>query len=533
MAAFPRKKQLRRGVDGVNMPMAELWNWMASGEMERRKRGGDEKAFAREQAHLRRVYRNLLLEAVGEGAVADFDNNTCRTKLQKVPMFGASWKVEEYGDMFRQSKASRILCTIASTHGRNLPKMLCPMLPALVHLLLEEVDESSTFSVLQGLLKRSGSHLCTENTTRGKKTYPKLCLELVSKYNNPLGKHLSSLRGGKLLQRTLWTVFHRFLVDVLSRQSWRHFTTVFLFEGEKILVRFVVALLFFHEKQLLKFRKVQQVRDHILANRVPFHALAKIAFSIRNLKRKTLDKRHSELASLTGDDTSDSSSEMKKDEHMIPAYTPRLINVTDEDCPLVNIDHARHINSWLPPLFKLCDFKKIFSTWTDGFSLSRLYESIMAHDTACLLLVSPASSSEEKLVSENEQPPAIFGAFCSGNFCPKHGYNGSTMEGDYRNLDCMIFRLQPSMMMYKVADPTPSSSNIRPRDRLLRATEENLQIGMDSGSLASSSALFLDERLRIGFSGCTDVFQNAEPISGLSESKFLIGQVEAYSLVSG
>ncbi len=221
--------------------------------------------------------------------------------------------------------ARRVLALVA----RGYPAIVanCPLLPALVGILLCVMPEGATVAAVRTLIGKSQKYLVTALTDDSRATVVGVVLRLVKKYAKKTLRHLTTLVNGdvarkRALDTFIWDAFHGMLSwggttawragasgtveahggRMLSSAGRVRLMDAYLHEGKKVLYRFVVAL--FREGQ----RRVLACDTFDAALRA-LHggalvrpgmqrhaALAKAAFGLRRLSRRDIQRFTQQVA---------------------------------------------------------------------------------------------------------------------------------------------------------------------------------------------------------------------------------------------
>lgn len=384
----------------------------------------------------------------------------------------------------------------------------CPMLPAIVALLLHHLPPNEALGATRILLKTSSE---SETIMFFPVTFQNGLLlfnafsDLYQKQAPKIYKHLKSLDpssdspvGMKILSSMM--------SDVLSMPSLFRMLDAFLFEGYKVLFRFAISLLILKGPVILQQKNVADVDDCLENNTFTFDdddRLCKTAFNI-SFSRSHVKKYYDKNKNLVIDDDLSSPSTSPTHERMLPNL--------DQPSHIVKDDHWPYILSWIPKRLRYLDLFLTFSTEINGYSLKTMYRT--------------CGDEEPQLLIVETTENAIFGAYLSD------AWSSNPSNGRFfGNSHSFLFTLSPSENMYqwvgmqvKPDDPPEKMKNISENASLfMLGTNQYFAVG--GGGLKFGFSI--DETLGKGTTGTCLTFQNP-PLTGNNREVFEVRRLEIF-----
>lgn len=186
-------------------------------------------------------------------------------------------------------------------------------------------------------------------------------------------------------------------------------------------------------------------------------------------------------------------SRVRDPEPLVPGtHTPHGV----EDSKLLSIEEAQCVANGIPGRKKLCNWKRLYCSEADGFSLHTLYRAgLNAHNS--VLLVEDFSGH-------------VFGAYCTDYLKVNPRYQG--------NGECFVFQVRPHRVKYDWHQLPGGARN----DFFMMVANDSLGIGG-----APHFAIWLDSDLLYGNSGLCNTF-SSPCLSG--EEDFKVKSVELWGL---
>mmetsp|Transcript_7232 Transcript_7232/g.13465 ORF Transcript_7232/g.13465 Transcript_7232/m.13465 type:complete len:901 (+) Transcript_7232:135-2837(+) len=296
-----------------------------------------------------------------------------------VPDFGGphnmfhSHPITEYGE----AAVQRMLCILQHTHP---DVVYCPFLPDLCSVLSLHLPQWEVYHLLDAMVERSKKDewyfpLSGERFM----CYVESFLLLMQLRMRPLAKHIEKLGVSMIEEVEVW--FARMFVSFVPYDLVLRIVDCFLSEGAKMLFRTGLAVLKFHEKELMLCTSKNQFLNRF-AKRMRMHTdteeLLTEAFNIRGFSRRMLSKLHA-------------THEIKEIPFAkVPIfYMPQF---KSSDSRLLSVTQLRKLWKHLPALMRIQDPVLLFTTSTHGYSLDTLLDRT-GHQSAFIVIRTQSSSS--------------------------------------------------------------------------------------------------------------------------------------------
>jgi len=488
-----------------------------------------------EKQHLRRHSDST---SYTQGEMKDGNSNS---SVLPMVWFGSTWKSEDqwcatYGQHCLAS-AKRVTNVISILYRSTADSN--PLLPSLIGVMLNVLPEETVFVLACRLIESSNTYLITAHTQQTPKSVVPVSMALIEKYG---GKKLHDHLFMWLNMDILWDMFHHLLTNTqMNMYSSTRLMDVYFKEGNKILYRFIVAIILKNADKVMSCKSGNEMSDLLLSScenigEGGYMEIARQAFRLNNLKRSFIQKltvKYNQEEYVwkppvrsSNNSNSNSNSNSKK-KTMIRSTSSRTAGsmCVVGTVGLLGSDPAnlRRIQQYLPPTHQHYDLKLLFTSSEDGCRLDTLYTRAPSDldGTSSLLIVRPANEN------------------CLIGFMLSCSWRPTNEQVDRRNPQCVMFRLQEDdcsaawNVNYdeKKADVATREYMLTVDQRIVNATKEFLQIGVSSTAKVSDSGLYLDKKLNVGYAGACDVF-NGGRVHGKDgeDSKFSVGVVELYGL---
>ncbi|CAF0821902.1 unnamed protein product [Adineta steineri] len=309
-------------------------------------------------------------------------------------------------------------------------------------------------------------------------------------------------------QEWFWWIFRYLPFTYLTK-----IMDCFFLEGPKILFRISLALVHLYTKRIKdkSNKNPSDIADFCQHIPVSIDHLLRVAFDIRNFKRRTIDQLiENEEKLLRSTHQQPSNDNAKENSNsishgIISDRQPQLV-ASQHLTQIPNksiLDHKQFLTlwNWLPVRFSIAQPSLVFTTEEHGFRLQTLLNKIDEIEYSILII--KATNGE------------IFGAFCAGLWSDRHkrAYFGFG--------ETFLFTLVPKQIKYSWVGQQHDDSNRQnqaKREMFLYVNNEKLVIGGGNGD-----GLCIDQSLCEGLTTHCDTFNN-EPLC--SQSYFSISVLE-------
>lgn len=394
-----------------------------------------------------------------------------------------------------QQCAKRIVCIL----GYMCPDITySPSILALTSLFLHYMPEDEAYNCIYGLVHSKAGHI-----SQTKMSYEAGCLvlrDLAKKYAKPAYTYLTHCcaQNENIFEQWMWWLLRDLPFTYLVRV-----VDSYIYEGPKVLYRAALAILILFGKHAVKDLSTNSkasaelaVSQFIQEITVPLDKFFKIAFGIRGLKRKDIEKltvKHdmflkskvhaNNVHGLFKAKSSDSLPGLKRNISHI--QQPYILQQTHSS--IINKEQLQAIWSWLPSRMAVYQPELLYTTEEHGTSLKTLYTR--TENKGPTLLIVKTETNE------------IFGAYCSSDWSERTA--GGKNLTYFGTGETFIFTLNPEPRKYDWIGIDPDNEIVNTANMFLAGDNSMLTVGGGSGE-----ALQLDENLFQGRTETCDTFKN-------------------------
>lgn len=402
------------------------------------------------------------------------------------PLFGGSIHADNPcllvdGKLVQQ----RLLCMIASTMATI---DFCPALPELIGLLLLFLNEEEAFIAATWVLRRSikdRQYLCT--SVKDLTAHIMTLRTLIGVTFPQLSSHMEALQVKMRDFALQW--FSRLFVSCLPFHTVLHVMDAFLCEGIEVVYRVSLAILKGARDTLLRCTTKDQFITYVRGfciSLTDHETLMSAAFGI-NIRQRTLANFQEHNLRRVHDTATiqEPGSQLY--------YRPKILSKSS----IITDSQFEIVHSWLPPKYRMKDVFCLFSTDTEGFSLTRMITNTMRHSPTVLLI--------------KDRDHAVFGAYVTAPWRRA----GGRPFGDRATF---VFALLPTPQVYHWQPKT--------NDHWVKCDNVCFKIG-DGGE---GAAIQLDNELLKGRSAASLTYGN-EILCGGNTVDFEALEVEVWGFV--
>eukprot|EP00096_Caligus_rogercresseyi_P011606 TRINITY_DN4607_c0_g1_i1.p1 TRINITY_DN4607_c0_g1~~TRINITY_DN4607_c0_g1_i1.p1 ORF type:complete len:545 (+),score=96.93 TRINITY_DN4607_c0_g1_i1:97-1731(+) len=416
------------------------------------------------------------------------------------PKLTSTYGLNEVG----KASVRRIVHVIAY----NSPELnYCPLIFPLAAIFRHFLSEDESYAFIMCLLgSRMKSYI--PQSRQQEDIYSLVILEIASKFGGKAFRNLETDIGTSEEVEKFFRRSHHWIFSKLPLTHLVQLIDYYLLEGEKILIRVVLALLKSFSKGSGRTESIRQnglykafdlhIKD---IKTSPSHLMSK-AFSIRGFSQS--DIKRAKIHAEVGIKTRFPSGGRAQSLEILP-------NSDGVDGSLTSAQ-LRFIWKYLPSRVALCpSIRLAFSTNEHGVSISTFYSRIEPYEQTLLVV-----KTREK---------EVFGAYCPMSWKERNcNDDRGSRQRYFGNGETFLFVLEPSMKVYPWVGPGDGINKVEDhtRELYISGTHENICIGGGKGS-----GLFIDNTLTLGSSETCVTFDN-EPLA--SKRDFEISVVEVYGL---
>lgn len=445
----------------------------------------------------------------------DYSLNSLSSKLNQWPNFVDSTNLCFYH--LTDSSGRLILQRILFTFALHHPDLTyCPALEPFSSLLLHYFDEHEVLYLINRLLIKHW--LCGETRLQWEancNVFKKLLKTYFKSTADAIELRYANTK--VFYQEWFWWIFRylpfSYLVKIMD---------CFLLEGPKILYRIALALvhLFIKTARNESSGNIRNMSDFCQQIPISIEQLLRIAFTIRNLKRSTIEQliNHEEkslhntryYSRMEENDQSNSNINNNNNSNNNGSINERQTTfITPQHLTRIPktsiLEHHQFVTlwNWLPARFSLFQPHLVFTTQQHGFRLQTLLEKIDEIEYSILVI----------RTTTNE----IFGAFCAGLWSDRHN---KTYFGFGESF---LFTLVPKQIKYSWVGQQQENDNRQyqvKRELFLFVNHEKLIIGGGNGD-----GLCIDSSLCEGRTGHCETFNNdplcSSPYFSISDLEML------------
>ncbi|UJR13338.1 hypothetical protein I4U23_000356 [Adineta vaga] len=404
-----------------------------------------------------------------------------------------------------ETRGRSILHRIISTFALQHPDVTyCPTLQPFSALLLHYHNEYEVLYLINRLLVKNW--LCGETHLQWE-AYCNVFQKLLRLHYKSAADIIDSRYSKDFYQEWFWWIFRYlpffYIVKIID---------CFLMEGPKLLFRVSLTLVHLYTKRI----KRQSNENHLTMTNfcqqisIPIDQILRIAFHIRNFKRRTIEQlieQEEKLLRGTRQQTLHDDIKSKNSNTTSNLFNQQILTITPQH--QINIPTNSMLNqeqflilwNWLPVRLSISQPMLVFTTEEHGFRLQTLLNKI--DELEYSLLIVKATNGE------------IFGAFCAGQWSDRH-------KRTYFGFgESFLFTLVPKETRYPWVGQQSNDSNRQnqaKREMFLFVNNEKLIIGGGNGD-----GLCIDQNLCEGLTTHCDTFDN-QPLC--SQTYFSISTLE-------
>ncbi|XP_071743961.1 GTPase-activating protein skywalker isoform X4 [Lepeophtheirus salmonis] len=390
----------------------------------------------------------------------------------------------------------------------NSPEIqYCPLVFPLASIFRHFLKEDESYALIMTLLASKEKNYIPHSRQQ-ENIHALVLLEIAAKFSGKAFRNLEANIGTSEEMEKFFRQSHRWIFCQLPFTHLVRLIDCFLLEGEKVIIRFCIALLKSFSKgsgrtESIRKNGLYKAFDlHIKEIKTsPTHLMNK-AFNIRGFSQSDIKraKLHAEIGIKTRYPTSGRAQSLE--------HIPICDNVTGTLTPM----QIRFIWKWLPPRIALCpNIYLAYSSDEHGVSISTFYSRIEEYEQTILV------------VKTTDQE--VFGAYCSSSWKERNRNDDRGNRQRYFGTgETFLFVLAPKMKHYSWVGPGNGINKVEDhtRELYMSGTSENICVGGGKGS-----ALFIDNTLSLGSSEKCVTFNN-DPLS--SKRDFQISLIEVYGL---
>ncbi|XP_040565907.1 GTPase-activating protein skywalker isoform X1 [Lepeophtheirus salmonis] len=419
----------------------------------------------------------------------------------------------------------------------NSPEIqYCPLVFPLASIFRHFLKEDESYALIMTLLASKEKNYIPHSRQQ-ENIHALVLLEIAAKFSGKAFRNLEANIGTSEEMEKFFRQSHRWIFCQLPFTHLVRLIDCFLLEGEKVIIRFCIALLKSFSKgsgrtESIRKNGLYKAFDlHIKEIKTsPTHLMNK-AFNIRGFSQSDIKraKLHAEIGIKTRYPTSGRAQSL---EHipicdnvtgtltpMQEFSTPQITQKFVMNLPslpltssLLTTESIRFIWKWLPPRIALCpNIYLAYSSDEHGVSISTFYSRIEEYEQTILV------------VKTTDQE--VFGAYCSSSWKERNRNDDRGNRQRYFGTgETFLFVLAPKMKHYSWVGPGNGINKVEDhtRELYMSGTSENICVGGGKGS-----ALFIDNTLSLGSSEKCVTFNN-DPLS--SKRDFQISLIEVYGL---
>eukprot|EP00301_Raphidiophrys_heterophryoidea_P019789 c4642_g1_i2.p1 GENE.c4642_g1_i2~~c4642_g1_i2.p1 ORF type:complete len:517 (+),score=141.75 c4642_g1_i2:61-1551(+) len=409
----------------------------------------------------------------------------------KVPTFGADMELVlrlVAGMPNPEDTKKSLLMQLCVLHNEFPEVEWCPQLPAFVCLLLDVVDCHEAYHIVSHVIKQDKHLQPSFHFTLTRSRWNAVLLSSVATALERLPairKHFDLLNVQvDHLAPLLKNMFLNFLpVEFMSGAL-----TPFLYEGNKILIRYLIATLQFYSDTLLKLKSCSEVCV-LLTSPQPLSPTRQIfikgAFGVRNLSKADLARR---MGRVKGN-TRIAATSLTTNNHF---YVPKFTNNTRSS--ILSDTQLFQLWQWVPDAhLRRSNAKLVFSTEANGYSL-RMFYKMCAKDSPTVLVVQDTSKR-------------VFGGFVTAAWSLDTRVAGTS--------DCFLFSF---------ALDQPAAFRVTGDNEIFQLTAPH---SLQMGGGGDGPGLSIDGDMHEGSSNWCETFDN-DPLVSSESGSFQISRLEVW-----